>query len=438
MKWKLAASLAATVTAGTVCTLAANPFVDVPADNWAYGSIVQLADAGIVQGIDGSYFQGDRAITRYEAAEMTAKAMAHMDKASVEQRALINKLADEFAAELNSLGVRVQNLEDRVGNVRLSGDFRVRYMHQNDFYSQKKNNDDDVDFRARIRANAKVNDKTAVEFGLSTYNIDFDDQGAASSTDQTYVDLANVRYTFSPSLSLLAGRYTYVMGQGMYLQYTEAFDGAQLKYSNRHWSLTGGYGKFKEGGITGAKAGFAALDTTFDHGSFGIYADHFNGALVSGHTANTIPGDVGYHGGWSGHNIDNIYGAYANVTFGGHDAWKWTGDYQRITKATEYEHDKNGNLWGTKLQYGNALMPVSNSWDIWLEYINGDENTYVGAPNFWRNPNLRNNVTSWGAGIDYTISKNLMFSIMQSFASRAKEGPTDPTEETRCQFVCVF
>ena len=58
--------------------------------------------------------------------------MAHMDKASVEQRALINKLADEFADELNNLGVRVSALENRVGNVKLTGDARVRYRYQKD------------------------------------------------------------------------------------------------------------------------------------------------------------------------------------------------------------------------------------------------------------------------------------------------------------------
>jgi ribosomal protein S24E len=63
---------------------------------------------------------------------MTAKAMAHMDKASVEQRALINKLADEYADELNSLGVRVSNLENKVGNVKLTGDARIRYRYQDD------------------------------------------------------------------------------------------------------------------------------------------------------------------------------------------------------------------------------------------------------------------------------------------------------------------
>lgn len=438
MNCKLAASLAATMTAGICCAFAANPFVDVPSDSWAYRSICQLADAGVIQGVDGSYFQGNREITRYEAAEMTAKAMAHMDTAGIEQRALINKLADEFADELTSLGVRVQNLENRVGNVRVSGDFRVRWMHQNNYYKSKSNPDDDVDYRARIRANAAVNDKTRVELGLSTFNIDFDDNNSASDDDQTYVDLANVQYQFSPSLSGMIGRYTYLMGQGMYLQYTEAFDGAQLKYTGNNWSLTGGYGKFKEGGITGAKAGYIALDGTFTHGNAGVYMDHFTGSMVTGAVPNNIYGDVGYIKGWNGHNIDNIYGAYANLTFGGHDNWKWTGDYQRITKDTTYAHDKDGNLWGMKLQYGMAKMPVSNSWDAWLEYIDADENTYVGAPNFWRNPNLRNNVTSWGAGIDYTVSKNLMFSIMQSFGSQAKEGSDDPTDETRCQFVMVF
>jgi hypothetical protein len=82
--------------------------------------------------LTAQYFQGNRNITRYEAAEMVAKAMAHMDKASVEQRALINKLADEYADELNNLGVRVSALENRVGNVKLTGDARIRYIHQSE------------------------------------------------------------------------------------------------------------------------------------------------------------------------------------------------------------------------------------------------------------------------------------------------------------------
>ena len=130
MKAKVLAALAATMAVSATCAFAANPFVDVPTDSWAYKSVVELADAGIVQGVDGKYFEGNRNITRYEAAEMVAKAMAHMDRATVEQRALINKLADEYADELNNLGVRVSNLENKVGNIKFTGDARLRYMHQ--------------------------------------------------------------------------------------------------------------------------------------------------------------------------------------------------------------------------------------------------------------------------------------------------------------------
>ncbi len=46
---------------------------------------------------------------------MIAKAMANQDRANAEQQAMINRLADEFSNELNNLGVRVNRLEDRVG-----------------------------------------------------------------------------------------------------------------------------------------------------------------------------------------------------------------------------------------------------------------------------------------------------------------------------------
>ena len=58
---------------------------------------------------------------------MVAKAMANQDRANAEQQAMINRLADEFSNELNNLGVRVARLEDRVGNVKVTGDARLRY-----------------------------------------------------------------------------------------------------------------------------------------------------------------------------------------------------------------------------------------------------------------------------------------------------------------------
>ena len=81
---KLLSALVATMAVGTACAFAANPFVDVPANSWAYQSVVSIANAGIIQGVDGTHFEGNRTITRYEAAEITAKAMANSHKANAQ------------------------------------------------------------------------------------------------------------------------------------------------------------------------------------------------------------------------------------------------------------------------------------------------------------------------------------------------------------------
>ena len=71
----------------------------------------------------------------------------------------------------NSLGVRVSNLENKVGNVKLTGDMRLRYRYQDD--NNTKKNDNSWDYRIRLRANAQVNDRTKVTYGVSTNNHSF-------------------------------------------------------------------------------------------------------------------------------------------------------------------------------------------------------------------------------------------------------------------------
>ena len=103
----LAMAMALGVTASAY---AANPFSDVPAGHWAYDSVNKLAAAGIVDGYGNGTFGGDRLMTRYEMAQIVAKAMA--------KGANVDRLAAEFADELDSLGVRVAALEKKSDNVK--------------------------------------------------------------------------------------------------------------------------------------------------------------------------------------------------------------------------------------------------------------------------------------------------------------------------------
>ena len=146
MKKSLVLAMALTLgVAGTA--FAANPFSDVPANHWAYASVSKLAASGIIDGMGDGTFQGNRAITRYEAAQITAKAMAKGINSPE-----IKKLAAEFANELNSLGMRVSKLESKI---QLNGEFRLRYNAVSDKTMSK--NLDTFELRTRIHANGTIN-----------------------------------------------------------------------------------------------------------------------------------------------------------------------------------------------------------------------------------------------------------------------------------------
>ena len=117
----LAMAMALGVTASAY---AANPFSDVPAGHWAYDSISKLAAAGVIEGYGDTTFGGDKLMTRYEMAQIVAKAMA--------KGANVDKLAAEFADELDNLGVRVANLEKKADNVKITGAVTAAYASFDD------------------------------------------------------------------------------------------------------------------------------------------------------------------------------------------------------------------------------------------------------------------------------------------------------------------
>ena len=135
-----AAAAALPLMCGTALAAEANPFADVPRDHWAYDAIEQLAADNVIEGYGDGTYRGDRAITRYEMAQLTARAMSK--SVSGTDKALLDKLAAEFSAELNNLGVRVAELERNADQVKWEGMLRWRHQSQwqsNGGSSQKRN-----------------------------------------------------------------------------------------------------------------------------------------------------------------------------------------------------------------------------------------------------------------------------------------------------------
>ncbi len=123
------------------------PFADVPTDIFAFDAVAELAAKGIIEGFPDGTFKGDRGVTRYEMAMVLARILARIEAIKIPPppgappkpevgRAdvvTLQRLVNEFRAELAAQGVRVTAVEEelaalrsRVSNVNITGDLRFR------------------------------------------------------------------------------------------------------------------------------------------------------------------------------------------------------------------------------------------------------------------------------------------------------------------------
>ena len=127
-------AVAALVAFAAPSFAATNPFIDVPLNHWAYDAIGQLAAQGILSGYPDGTYKGRQPTTRYEMASALARALAVVDmtKASRQDVEMLKRLVIEFKDELDALGFRVDQLDERValmwsrlGGWKISGSMRM-------------------------------------------------------------------------------------------------------------------------------------------------------------------------------------------------------------------------------------------------------------------------------------------------------------------------
>ncbi len=182
MKKTLVSALTTALVVGAASTTfaAANPFSDVPAGHWAYDAVSQLAADGVIEGYGDGTYRGDRTITRYEMAQMVAKALAKHPGGV--DKAMLDKLAAEFSEELNNLGVRVANLEKHSDMVQWKGELRYTYTSERfenaEGGTDKSNGDKNL---LRLEPKAEVNENWDINARLdATNSMDEDSAGNVS------------------------------------------------------------------------------------------------------------------------------------------------------------------------------------------------------------------------------------------------------------------
>ena len=374
----LAMAMALGVTASAY---AANPFSDVPAGHWAYDSVNKLAAAGIVDGYGDGTFGGDRLMTRYEMAQIVAKAMA--------KGANVDRLAAEFADELDSLGVRVAALEKKSDNVKITGEARFRYAD-----SKGKGNVADSyvgDLRSRIWITGQVNDDWSYT-GMIQNIQDF--AGDYTGDEKTDFQRAYVQGKLG-GMAVTAGRYNAFFADGNI--YDNRADGVELSYGDKvKLSLAAGKATdeitklYVLEGTTGGNYAGGALSADF--GAVNATAGYYNFKDI-------LQKDSG---------IDNaIWFVGAGTSFGdfGLNAMYLKGD------ASYQGHDLDGlddDGYTVGLTWKGAEAAKAGSYGLFANYYDLGGQTYIAhttdADTF-----DGEGFKGYGVGANYTVAKNMVF-----------------------------
>ncbi len=100
---------------------------DLPTGGWAYQSIIDLVNDGIIVGYPDGTFKGGRPLTRYEAAVMVERAVQYLTKklanpqtaSDISQKDIdaLRALLDEFRGDIIALKLRVDDLDSRMKTV---------------------------------------------------------------------------------------------------------------------------------------------------------------------------------------------------------------------------------------------------------------------------------------------------------------------------------
>ena len=417
MKKILALAAVAALTAG-VSAYAANPFSDVTADDWAYQAVSDLSAQGVVEGYPDGTFKGERNMTRYELAQIVARLMAKEDQLNAEQQATLDKLAGEYADELANLGVRVSNLEKKVGNLYWSGDARMRYTA-----SSLKDKKDAYDGRIRLNVKGQVNDATYVQ-GQFVNNMNFKDEASSNTTmAQIYVN-----HNFNKNVAVRLGRQPIVFGNQGGWQYNglEGYDGAQASYNNGKLSLTTGFGQLNASdledethkvgdkvvvdsyGVTGTDMYFAK--GAYDFGFAKLGADYVKFQGDTNSTDHYVAGQ-------------ELYGINLTIPV---QKFNVFGEYWKNTTTGDYEYD---TAWNAGLSYGKADWKKAGTWDLSVAYNDVDAGAYFGGGT-WHNDMLKNlnnskyieadNLTFWNVLANVTLQKNVQLHAEYAFAADAE------------------
>lgn len=405
--------LAMTIAMGiTASAYAANPFSDVPAGHWAYDAVNKLAAEGVVEGYPDGTYGGDRLMTRYEMAQIVAKAMAN--------GANVDKLAAEFADELDSLGVRVANLEKKADNVRITGQIRYEYGDRSGDLGGKLGKVVKHRLRSRIFVNGNINEDW-------TYTGRFqNDQNLYNSSGDDTLKLNQAYVTGKlGGVKVISGKGDHYLANGFLYDDTAEFIratyGKDVQVS-AYYGIPTDYGYDKMWGASvGGKVGNLSLSAGYDK---------FQDALAS-------IDSYGIDNSAKTGSDNGIWNLSANYKFGDFTlAVTYLDSDIDLRENSPYKDvDTNGYVVG--LNYKGADKNKPGTWGLFANYYDQGAGTFVAHtmyPGDW-SYYVDEGFKGYMVGGGVTLAKNMVYQLHYYDLEGKESGLDDQVLWSRLQIM---
>ena len=364
-------------------------------------------------------------MTRYEMAQIVAKAMA--------KGANVDKLAAEFADELDSLGVRVANLEKKADNVKITGEIRYHYAdHDADGVS---GNGNENKLRTRLWVNGQVNEDWSYT-GMFENTQNFDN--SVSEEEDLVFQRAYVNGKLG-GVKVQAGRYNLKLADGNV--YDTRFDGVQASYG-KDIKLTAGYGKATPSSVKYQKdvAGWGQekssdeayyVDLSGKIGKLGLEAGYYSFAdlQVVGKNNNPIVGKEDDMDIWT---VGASYAFDKNVAL---KARYLQGEDEFSTHNDTY-HGFDDDGYVVTATYKGAKASQPGSWGLVANYYDQGMTTYMDHTM----NGLADNVMGfkgYSVFANYTFAKNIVGQV-EWYDLEEKEGGERDLDTLWAQLLFTF
>jgi hypothetical protein len=374
--------------------------IDIPANHWAYDAVNKLVADGIIDGY--SNLKGDKNLTRYEFAVVVAKAIEKADKATAEEKTLIDKLAAEYKAELGELGVHLRALDDKTSAIQIDGVARVRFDQQSDGHYY-----DDKHFNIDLNITYQIDKEWAIKTE-SEWARPFDQSGTGNTAGRNAL-------TRDPSNWSGPGANGAMNSQMEQLYVTGPIVRATVKIGRHNYNPV--YGLVFDTRIAGWEATFGkTIKTTLSTGKTDEDYD-FNGVDL----AWTVGKNTNVKAGCQITDTGSVKTKYTSVGFD----TKVVGDFLVTAAVAKSDQNTNNKAYFAQVQYKAANSAVVGSGDIFVSYRKVPKNTVYYTTKDLEDRILDIDFKGARVGLDYVPAKNIKFTAWYMTGKDATTNSTD-------------